>query len=81
MTADGRTLYFEEELGGGFNIVRTVRATVSAPFGPPALVAELEGTRSDGDPQTSLDGTRILFASDRAMAGNFDLYVATRVCP
>ncbi len=81
VTSNGLELYFESSKAPGFHIARTVRPTLDAPFGAAVFVPELAGDFSDGDPQTSFDGTEMVFSSDRASAGDFNLYVATRVCP
>ncbi len=82
VSADGLVLYYEAtQPGGRFTIVRAVRPSLAAPFGPPEIVTALDGGRNDGDPQPSADGSRIVFTSDRARSGDYDLYLATRVCP
>lgn len=81
VTTDGLELYFEADRAtGGFEIARAVRPTVDAPFGAPQFVPELAAGGSTGDPQTSVGGTEMVLASDRASFGDFDLYHSTRVC-
>ncbi len=82
VSSDGRVMYFAEtRMNGRFTLARTTRPTIDAPFGAPELVSILDGGRNDGDPQPSADGSQLLMSSDRASAGDFDLYVSTRVCP
>lgn len=82
LSPTGHVLYFEQtEPGVGFHIARVARSTLDEPFGAPERVTEIAGGRNDGDPEVSADGTQLLLSSDRARAGDYDLYLATRTCP
>jgi Tol biopolymer transport system component len=60
----GRDLYYAE------------RPATTMPFGPPALITELNGRGADTDPWMSADRRTIVFSSARG--GSLDLYVASR---
>lgn len=66
---------------GGVDIYYTTRPSLGAPFGPPVHVAELTTEAQDADPDPSWDGTELWFASDRIAGENYEIYVATPVCP
>jgi Tol biopolymer transport system component len=54
------------------------RASTSDPWGTPQLVIELASLADDTSPDISPDGLTMYFSSDRAKAGDRDLYVTTR---
>jgi len=54
------------------------RASTADPWDPPQLVTELASLADDTSPDISSDGLTMYFASDRAKAGDRDLYVTTR---
>src|SRR6185503_11100138 len=83
LTADLLEIYFDSERPGGSTAANgdcwvATRASPSDPFNPPTLVAELASLADDTTFDVSPDGLTIYFASDRAAAGNRDIYVATR---
>jgi Tol biopolymer transport system component len=80
LSADGNTIYFEDDATGGSIYIAT-RSAPGAPFVSPTPVAELNTAGHNGDPDLSLDGKTMLFASTRAGgASQYDLYVSTRSC-
>ncbi len=73
LSFDRLTLYFVDNVGANdFDIYRTHRATIDAPFAPPVRVAELNTTASDFANWLSPDNCRLYVTSG---TGNF---VATR---
>ena len=58
------------------SLVASSRVTPAMPWGPAAVVAELESTAADLSPHVDAGGTRILFASDRS--GSRDIWFAQR---
>ncbi|WP_386262726.1 TolB family protein [Xanthomonas translucens] len=79
-SADGHWLYFASERAGGHGGSDLYRAPllVDGRYGPPQnLGAALNSRGDERAPTLSLDGTRLLFASDgRGGAGGMDLFVA-----
>jgi hypothetical protein len=65
---------------GNFDIFVSTRASVSAPWNPPVLVAGLNTASNEGGPALSPDGSTLYFQSNRlgGFGGN-DLYSVTRV--
>src|SRR5262249_20638800 len=53
------------------------RTVASNPWGPSTLVAELSSPQNDQDPEVSVDGLNMYFASDRGGAG-LRLYTSRR---
>ena len=82
LSADGREVFFTSNRAPaqGYAIWTASRASPQGPFGPRALVTELDTAGVDLDPSLSSDGLSIVFTSDRVAALN-DLYVATRSGP
>ncbi|HEU0035861.1 MAG TPA: hypothetical protein VFQ53_34850 [Kofleriaceae bacterium] len=82
LTADMLEIYFDSERaaagGGNGDIWFASRTTITEPFSAPVLVSELTSPGDDTTPDVSPDGLTIYFGSDRASAGNRDLYVSTR---
>ena len=78
LSPDELTMYFSSNRIGGQQraIWMTTRASRSADFGAPTLVAELDSAADDRDPEISDDGLTIYWASTRA--GMEDLFYATR---
>ena len=81
LSPDGRELYYVS-LGGGApgELMVATRSAPGAPFGPATPVTELNSTDDEDDPQISLDGTTMFFASMRAPAQVVDLFMSTRSC-
>lgn len=84
LTDDMLEMYFDTSRDGGAttgmgDIWVAKRAAVTDPFGAPTLVAELASVADDTTPDITGDGLTIYWGSDRASAGNRDLYVATRM--
>ena len=83
LSRNGLTLYFQSNRAGGAgssDIYMATRATTSAPFGTPSLLAgDVNLPASDGGPSISADGLSLYFHSNRVGGfGVSDLYVATR---
>ncbi len=75
-----RLLLFSSTRPGGPGLVSMYYATRATPgdaFGAPQLVPDINGTAHDGDPSLSRDGCTLYFASDRATAGTFRIYVSS----
>jgi hypothetical protein len=82
LSADGKTMYFEGQMGGLSQLFVVTRPAVGAPFGTPAVFAEIaDPNHNEGDPFLSHDGQTFMFSSTRgAPATGTDLYVSTRTC-
>jgi Tol biopolymer transport system component len=82
LTIDGLEMFYTSNRSPsqGYAIWTARRASPSAAFGPPSLVAELDTAASDQDPSISADGTEIYFDSDR-VNGVVDIFVARRAGP
>jgi len=83
LTADLLEIYFDSQRDGGSTAAMgdcwvATRASTSDPFGPPQLVAELASLADDTTFDVSPDGLTMYFISDRKLAGDRDIYVATR---
>ena len=82
VAGDGLTIWFvndSDEGLGGDDIWVSTRATRSAPWGTPILVAELNSIGDEAGPATTQDQKTVFFESDRdGPAGNKDIFVATR---
>lgn len=79
LTEDQLEIYFASHRPGGpasENIYRSTRASLSAPWAPPELVAELNSTSRSCTPRVSLDGLTLYFTSQRT--GDLSLHVSTR---
>jgi len=82
ISQDGLTIYVTTDktgsLGSG-DIWGATRSEVTAPFGEPVNVAELNTTSNDAAPCISADGLTMYFVSDRpGGAGQMDIWIATR---
>jgi len=81
---DGLEVIFTSHRFGGLNlpkgdIWRSTRASTSAPWNSPELVAGINSLDEDRLPKLSPDGAVLFFQSDRAGGfGGWDLYSATR---
>ena len=82
LTGDLLEIFFDSDRpasGAAMGDVWTAkRASATDPFGPPTLVTELASLSDDTTPEVSLDGLTMYFSSDRAAAGDRDIYVTTR---
>lgn len=78
LSPDELTMYFSSNRNGSQQraIWMTTRAARTADFGAPTLVAELDSSQDDRDPEITDDGLTIYWASKRL--GNEDLFFATR---
>ncbi len=79
LSADGLTIYFastRRSISNDMNIWVATRPSVTAPFGDPRLLPNVNSTATDGPSWISPDQCRLYLSSDRR--GNPDLYVATR---
>ncbi len=71
-------LYFVSDAAGDPDLYRAPRIS-RASFGAAARIEELSRSGTvEADPVVSFDGLTMYFASDRATAGDLDIYVATR---
>jgi len=81
ISPDECTLYFDTSRPGGqgmYDVFVAQRTAPGAPFSLVSPVAELNSTSYDADPFLSQDQHYILSTSNRPMAGDFNLYEATR---
>lgn len=80
VSGDELEIFFASSRGGkGFKSIWVAdRKSADVPFGAPRLVTELDSDGDDRPTWLSTDGCRLYFVSDRAAAGNFDIYVSTR---
>lgn len=78
MTSDGLRLVYSgaDGVGGDFALYLASRGSTSEPFGPGALITELETPTDETDPWLSLDGHTLLYTLGTASAR--DIYFATR---
>lgn len=79
LSPDGLTLHFDSDRNGGltdYNIYVAQRADVSADFGAPVLVDELNIGATNGDSWLTADGKTIYFSSGSFL--NLDIHEATR---
>jgi hypothetical protein len=82
MTPDLLTIVFRSArpsgMGGG-DLYTSHRATASAAWPTPALIAELNSTDDDAHPWIAPDGLRIYFSSTRPGGlGSYDIYTSVR---
>jgi Tol biopolymer transport system component len=68
LTFEQLELYFASPTGGQLDIWVSRRTVASDPWGPSTLVAELSSPQNDEDPEVSVDGLFMYFASDRGGA-------------
>jgi Tol biopolymer transport system component len=81
VTPDGLAIYFSSHRPGGKgsgDIYRSTRASRSAGWTTPKLVAPLNSSDGDYAPTVSQDRRFIFMSSVRPGKGDFDLYTATR---
>jgi Tol biopolymer transport system component len=82
LTADLLEIYFDSDrpaTGAAMGDVWVAkRASATDAFGAPQLVAELASPSDDTTPEVSADGLTIFFSSDRANAGDRDIWTSTR---
>ena len=75
---DELALIFSSSRAGGYDLWSATRASVSAEFGAPEPVAELNSDDDESNVTLSSDGREVFFASDRG--GTVALYRAVRPC-
>jgi len=80
LSADQLTIFFEEGTQPTRDLYTASRPTLADPFGAPTAVSIDDPSADDSDVSITADGLELFFSSDRAGAGNHDLYVATRAC-
>jgi len=68
LTFEQLELYFASPTGGQLDIWVSRRTLATDPWGPSTLVAELSSPQNDEDPEVSVDGLFMYFASDRGGA-------------
>jgi len=84
LTADGKEIYFRvyaDEMAGvrSQDIWTAKRARVDDPWGAPGPVPGMINTNAhETDPGVSPDGLTLWFASNRAGAGGWDIFVSSR---
>jgi hypothetical protein len=68
--------------GGLEQIRRATRATMSDPFSPAQPIPEINTAHAESDPELSVDGTTLIYASIRpdGNVGSNDLWMAVREC-
>ena len=76
LTFEQLELYFASPTGGQNDIWVSRRTVASDPWGPSTLVAELSSAQNDEDPEVSIDGLFMYFASDRG--GALRIYMSQR---
>jgi hypothetical protein len=81
LSPDGLTIYFEQLLvaGSDNDIYMATRPAIGQPFSAPVVVAELQTSGLDDDPDMTQGGNRLYYASDRDGVSE-DLYVVDRLC-
>jgi len=77
LTFEGTEIYFASPTGGLNDIWVSRRTLATDPWGPSTLVAELSSPQNDEDPEVSVDGLIMYFASDRGGNGR-RLYASRR---
>jgi Tol biopolymer transport system component len=77
LTFEGLELYFTSPTGGQNDIWVSRKALAADPWGPSTLVTELSSPQNDEDPEVSVDGLIMYFASDRGGDGR-RLYASCR---
>lgn len=85
LTDDELTAYFGSSRGGGasgaYHVYAATRASRTAVFGTPALVAGTFSAQGDSNPAIASDGNTLIFDSLRVAAGAIHLFVTTRANP
>jgi Tol biopolymer transport system component len=76
ISPDGLTLYFTSTVTGQDRIYVAKRGDVSQAFGAAVVVPGMLGTLTADSPSISPDELSMYF--ERTLAGNYDIYVATR---
>jgi Tol biopolymer transport system component len=76
MSADGQTIYFTSNRGGGGAELYLATRTTDRTFAAPTPISELDATLEQTDPWISPDQRTIVFVSDQD--GTRDLWEATR---
>ncbi|MBA3455442.1 MAG: PD40 domain-containing protein [Deltaproteobacteria bacterium] len=71
-------IIFSSDRAGGSDLWRAERATVTAPFGAPVAITELNTAGLETPGWLSPDSCRLYFARTTPPGANYDLYVATR---
>jgi hypothetical protein len=77
LTFEELEIYFTSPTGGQNDIWVSRRTVATDPWGPSTLVSELSSPQNDQDPEVSVDGLVMYFASDRGGAG-MRLYASQR---
>jgi len=77
LTFEGNEIYFTSPTGGLNDIWVSRRTLATDPWGPSTLVAELSSPQNDEDPEVTVDGLIMYFASDRGGDGR-RVYVSRR---
>ena len=76
---DGLAIWFVTDRGSGHDqLWRSSRASRAAAWRAPQAVTEFAGGSRDGGPDIDDGEVTLYFSSDRASAGKFDIYLATR---
>ena len=82
LTADGSSLYFFSQRGGGQATARDLyvasRSTPGAAFGTPTVLPGVNSNQLDQSPYLSSDGLELWLGSHRGNTGFEDLFVARR---
>ncbi|HEX5059818.1 MAG TPA: hypothetical protein VFV99_10690 [Kofleriaceae bacterium] len=79
LTDDLLEIYFDTDRLGDDDIFFAKRAKTTDPWGPPTLVANINTTSRESDPELSPDGLTLYFSSDRGGGmGGDDIYMTKR---
>ena len=81
ISADGLTLYLTSTRNGNYDIFKATRSIITADFGIPVAVGELNTNAVEDAPVLSADGKEIFFASTRPNANRNNIWHATRSSP
>jgi Tol biopolymer transport system component len=77
LTFEELEIYFTSPTSGQNDIWVSRRTVATDPWGPSTLVAELSSPQNDQDPEVTVDGLFMYFASDRG-GGGLRLYMSQR---